>query len=181
MFEIMYYVHGSTPDNEAQTATGWKQVSLSQKGIEQTRKAAERVDGSSFDAIYVSDLLRAIESAEIIFADQKSDIVVDQRLRECNYGEYTGKPNSELLYYEHINTPYPYGECLHDVEMRMRSFLNDLASKRLSKIAIVGHRVPQLALDVIVADVSWEDAINNDWRVCGNWQAGWSYLYHGEF
>ena len=44
------------------------------------------------------------------------------------------------------------------------------------KIAIVAHRAPQLALDVIVKGMSWEDAIKNDWRNTKNWQPGWIYI-----
>lgn len=31
-------------------------------------------------------------------------------------------------------------------------------------IGIVAHRAPQLALDVILKNISFEDAIKNDWR-----------------
>ena len=43
------------------------------------------------------------------------------------------------------------------------------------KIAIVAHKAPQLALDVIIKNMTWEEALANDWRLNGNWQPGWEY------
>ncbi len=177
MIEIIYYVHGSTLDNETHIATGWEQEPLSPKGIRQTEKMAEEIDSREFELIYTSDLLRAIQSTEIIFSNCKKKIITDWRLRECNYGDFTKKSSSILQYDKHINNPFPNGECLHDVEIRIRKFLSELELKKLSKIAIVSHRIPQLALDVIVSGLSWEEAIKRDWRICENWQPGWYYLY----
>lgn len=100
MVEIMYYVHGSTIDNERKIATGWDQIPLSLKGIEQTQMAALQIDSQVYDVVFSSDLIRAIESASILFADRRDDIKIDQRLRECNYGELTKRPNKELVFEE---------------------------------------------------------------------------------
>lgn len=177
MIEIIYFVHGSTLDNESGIATGWNQAPLSARGIRQTQEAALQLEDDMFDTIYVSDLIRAIESAEILFAHRKNEIKIDNRLRECNYGIFTQRPSSELLYEEHIEVPFPNGESLNDVETRIRSFLNEISLSDYKKVAIVGHRVPQLALDVIVLNMSWREAIKNDWRINGHWQPGWCYSY----
>lgn len=178
MIEIIYFVHGSTLDNESGIATGWEQVSLSKKGIKQTQDAALKFEDDMFDAIYVSDLIRAIESAEILFAYRKNEIIIDKRLRECNYGIFTQRPSNELLYEEHIEVPFPNGESLIDVERRIRLLLDEFVLTGYKKIAIVGHRAPQLALDVIVSNITWQEAIKNDWRVTGHWQPGWYYSYN---
>lgn len=177
MIEITYYVHGATLDNENKIATGWDQVSLSLKGIEQTREAALQVDSNIFDAIFTSDLVRAIESAQLLFMERKNEIKVDYRLRECNYGALTKTKNKDLIYNKHIEVPFHSGESLRDVEIRIRSFLKELKFDKYKKIAIVSHRAPQLALDVITTGISWEEAIKNDWRVCGCWKPGWHYIY----
>lgn len=176
MIEIMYYVHGSTLDNERKKATGWDQISLSVKGIEQTQRAARQIDNNTFDAIFSSDLNRAVESAKILFADRKNDIKVDHRLRECNYGTLTKSSNTELVYEKYVNIPFPCGESLRDVEVRVRDFLMELELNKYKKIAIVSHRAPQLALDVIISKFSWKEAIEKDWRICGHWRLGWHYV-----
>lgn len=175
--EITYFVHGSTADNKSKTATGWAQISLSKKGIEETQLAAQFVNAMDYDMIYVSDLARAVESANILFAIRKAEIIIDEQLRECDYGYLTGKSNSQLNYKEHIYTPFPNGESLYDVEGRMRLFLKKIHLFDYKRIAIVSHRAPQLALDVITLKRTWEDAIDEDWRICGNWQPGWKYQY----
>ena len=42
-------------------------------------------------------------------------------------------------------------------------------------IALVAHKAPQLALDVITKNITWEQAIEQDWRKTKNWQPGWIY------
>jgi len=177
IMEIIYYVHGSTLDNESKISSGWEQVSLSLKGVKETQEASLQIDSSKFDAIFASDLSRAVESAEILFAERKHEIKMDSRLRECNYGTYTKKPSNELIYSDHINIPFPNGESLHDVEKRMSEFLRETKALGYKHITIVAHRAPQLALDVITAKTSWEEAIADDWRATGYWQSGWEYIF----
>ena len=64
-----------------------------------------------------------------------------------------------------------------DVEKRIREFINFLKEKYPGKtVGILAHRAPQLALDVIIKGLSWEDAILSDWRKTGAWQPGWEYI-----
>ena len=42
-------------------------------------------------------------------------------------------------------------------------------------IAIVAHQAPQLAIEVVLNNKTWEQVINEDWRKSGNWQPGWEY------
>jgi len=56
------------------------------------------------------------------------------------------------------------------------SFLSDLKRDYDGKhIAIVAHKAPQLALDVLLKGETWEQAFANDWRKRGAWRAGWEY------
>ncbi|MEK9179467.1 MAG: hypothetical protein AAB893_03290, partial [Patescibacteria group bacterium] len=43
-------------------------------------------------------------------------------------------------------------------------------------VAIVSHKAPQLALDVLLRGRTWEQAFSEDWRKNKAWQAGWSYM-----
>ena len=75
-----------------------------------------------------------------------------------------------------IYTRFPNGESYEDVKQRMISFLEDIKKKYDGKhIGIVAHKAPQLALDTILKDMTWEEAFKNDWRTIGKWQAGWVY------
>ena len=77
-----------------------------------------------------------------------------------------------------IKIHFPNGESLKDVEKRIRSFLKDLLEYYHEKnVAIVSHRSPQLALEVILNKKSWKQAIKEDWRLKEpkEWRPGWEY------
>lgn len=171
---IIYFVHGTTFDNASGICSGWKQVELNELGKEQAKKLGETVN-YNFDVIFTSDLIRAIDSSNIAFPNNKK--IVDKRLRECNYGDYDGKDKSLVVYEEHIKDVFPNGESLLDVEKRILSFTEFLKINYDSKtVGIVAHRAPQLALDVITKGISWEEAIEKDWRKTKQWQPGWEYI-----
>lgn len=172
--KIIYFVHGTTYDNASKKCSGWKQVELNDLGKEQAKNLGEINKNIKFDIIFTSDLVRAIDSAEIAFPNVLK--VQDQRLRECNYGILDGEDKNLIRYEDHIIDPFPNGESLKDVETRMRSFIEEILKKyENKKIGIVAHRAPQLALEVITKNITWEDAIENDWRKNGEWKPGWEY------
>lgn len=108
-----------------------------------------------FDIIFTSDLIRTIDSANIAFPNIKK--IQDKRLRECNYGNLDGEDKNLIVYEEHIDVPFPSGESLKDVEVRVQSFINDILKEYKGKtIGIVAHRAPQLAFEVITKNISWE-------------------------
>ena len=175
--KIIYFVHGTTTDNASKLCSGWKEAMLNDLGKEQAKNlgniSRERED--NFDIIFTSDLKRTIESSNIAFPEMNK--ITDNRLRECNYGDLDGKHKSLVIYEEHINHPFPNGESLKDVEKRMREFIEFIKENYKGKtIGIVAHRAPQLALEVITKGITWEEAINNDWRKTGDWMPGWYYV-----
>lgn len=174
--KIIYFVHGTTTDNAAKLCSGWKEAMLNDLGREQAENLGNisRKRGDKLDVIFTSDLMRAIESSNIAFP--KIEKITDSRLRECNYGELDGEHKSLVIYEEHIKEAFPGGESLEDVEKRMRDFVDYLKQNYAGKtIGVVAHRAPQLALDVIIKGISWEEANANDWRKTGDWQPGWEY------
>ena len=70
----------------------------------------------------------------------------------------------------------PNGESYKMVKDRIASFLADAKRDYEGKhIAIVGHKAPQLALDVLLKGMTWEEAFETDWRKTKSWQPGWRY------
>ncbi|MDX2776604.1 histidine phosphatase family protein [Streptomyces caniscabiei] len=176
--KITYFVHSITKDNEKGLATGWLPGELSHEGIKRARDVSQQIQDLQFDAVFSSDLRRAVHSAQLFFGD-RFPTFLDWRLRECNYGDLDGtsaadfKKNREA---EYIDTSYPSGESYKDVELRLRSFLADAAQLFPNgHIAIVAHQAPQLALEVIANGKPWQQAVADDWRRTGNWQPGWQY------
>ena len=173
--KITYFVHGTTIDNLEHKSTGWLPGKLSPKGIDQSIILKEQVDINQFDVVFCSDLQRAIDSAKYTFEGVK-EMIKDERLRECNYGDFNGKDSSLVKYEEHITEKFPNGECMLDVEERIKSFCHYLIENYDGKhIAIVAHRAPQLAFQVLTEGKTWEEAVSQDWRKTKSWQPGWIY------
>jgi len=176
--KITYFVHGTAIDNEKEISSGWKDVELSELGIKQSKELPRQIGNKKFDVVFCSDLKRAVESAEISFKG-KFPIKKDKRLRECNYGDYNGKSYEivEPMQEKCITKKFPSGESYEDVKLRINDFLIFLKKNYDGKnIAIVAHKAPQLALDVLIKKMTWKQAFENDWRKRKVWQSGWEYI-----
>ena len=173
---LTYFVHGTTIDNEQKLATGWLPGELSEIGRDQARALANQIGNKVFDVMICSDLKRAIDSADIGFAG-RCPIVQDPRLRECNYGDFDGMDKSfKRDMTKYISVPYPNGESYQDVEKRLAQFLADLKQQYEGReVAIMAHEAPQLALEVLLNNKTWEEVIAENWRTTGAWQPGWIY------
>lgn len=177
MVNITYFVHGTTTDNEKEISSGWYDVDLSEKGIEQSIDLKDQIKDKTFDVVFCSDLKRAIHSAELTFKGAV-EIIQDKRLRECNYGDFNAKPSEivEPMQEKCITERFPDGESYEDVKKRIADFLEMLKRDYDGKnIAIVAHKAPQLALDVLLKNKTWEQAFAEDWRKRKAWQPGWAY------
>ena len=175
--KITYFVHGTTVDNEAHISSGWSDPDLSAKGVKQSEELAKQTKNMTFDIVFTSDLKRAIHSAQITWGN-KYQIMPVHRLRECNYGYYNGKPSSlvEPMQESCIFKPMPDGESYEMVKERVNEFINFLRQNYNGKhVAIVAHKGPQLALDVLLKGLTWEEAFEHDWRKSNAWQPGWEY------
>jgi broad specificity phosphatase PhoE len=176
MTTLTYFVHGTTTDNENDIATGWLPGELSALGHKQAEELGKRIARQRFDAVFCSDLARAVESAKLMFG-RTQKITLDKRLREANYGNWTGGPHAfKDRLDDFVDKPFPHGESYRDVEKRLRDFCEFLKQNYDGKhIAIVAHQAPQLALDVILKHKTWPQAIAEDWRKTKSFQPGWQY------
>ena len=173
--KIIYFVHGTTSDNIEGKCSGWNQVELTDLGRERAIKLGQIRKDTHFDVIFTSDLIRAIDSANLAFPNVNH--IQDKRLRECNYGDLDGKDKKLVVYEDHIDIPFPNGESLKDVEKRIADFIEFLKENYAGKtVGIVAHRAPQLAFEVLTKNITWYEAIKNDWRNTKSWQPGWEYI-----
>ena len=175
---ITYFVHSTTNDNEQDKFSGQNQVGLSNLGKKQAEELKNQIE-YNFDYIFCSDLNRAKETTKIIFPN--SNIIYDERLRECDFGDLTGLTHKDIFdqkpELDGIKNKYPNGESYKDVEKRIKDFLNECYEKYKGKhIAIIAHKYTQLAIEVLLSNKSWEQAIESDWRKEKKWQPGWEYI-----
>src|SRR3989338_2609186 len=62
---ITFFVHGTTVDNENEVSSGWHDAELSLLGIKQSIELRKQIASQHFDAVFCSDLQRALDSANL--------------------------------------------------------------------------------------------------------------------
>lgn len=172
--DIIYETHSTTTDNEAGIATGWLPGTLSAAGRKQAEELSRRSRSRQLSAVFVSDLRRAVETAEIAFADSDVPVYKDARLRECNYGTLNGMPVAELARRRarHIDTPFPGGQSYHQVVEQTRDFLRELAEPWDGRhVLIIAHSANRWALDHLLKGMPLDDLVDAPFA----WQEGWYY------
>jgi len=92
--------HGESDWNLKNLFTGWTDVDLTEKGIEEARQAGRLLDdlGYSFDIAYTSVLKRAIRSLWLILDEMDLmwiPVIRDWRLNERHYGALQGLNKAE--------------------------------------------------------------------------------------
>ena len=148
--DICLIRHGATAYNAEgggiDRIRGWKNVPLSDEGRRQVQELAEKLKNSGIKFIVSSDLDRARETAEAIARRTGADLVLSQKFRPWDLGEYTGQESMAVhpvmvkAARERPHRPVPGGESFADFRGRVFSGLREfMAQKRDERMAIVTH------------------------------------------
>jgi 2,3-bisphosphoglycerate-dependent phosphoglycerate mutase len=173
--EIVYETHSTTEDNELVIATGWLPGRLSDAGRVNAAALGHRRCDDGLAAIFVSDLERAIETVEVALAGSAIPVLMDWRLRECDYGQLNGAAAHEVhgdrrMY---LDLPYPGGESWRQAAVRVSRFLSDLPLRwDGQRVLVVGHAATRWGLEHYLKGEDLEEVITADFT----WQEGWEYL-----
>jgi broad specificity phosphatase PhoE len=169
---LVYETHSISIDNERGIATGWLGGELSERGRELARALGDRRRAEA-DVVYSSDLERAVETARIAFGES-GPIQLDERLRECDYGELNGHPVAEIdaERLHRITTPFPGGQSYLDVVEQMRTFLDDLRSRHDGqRVVAISHSANRWALQHLLEGTPLEELVAAPF----DWQPGWLF------
>lgn len=153
--------HGETQWNKEGRMQGWKNSNLSEKGVENAKKLGQNLKGISFDYVYCSPLGRAVETANYILGEEKSEIILNDNLREMSFGIWEGMMHDEVekLYpeekYNLWNKPELYksmeGEDFHQVIERAEKFLKDISENKVGEnILIISHAILIKAIYAVI-------------------------------
>jgi 2,3-bisphosphoglycerate-dependent phosphoglycerate mutase len=87
--------HGQSEWNLKNLFTGWRDVGLTEKGVEEAQSAGSKLreEGLTFDIAYTSALKRAQGTLSLILEELGQpglETVKDQALNERDYGDLTG-------------------------------------------------------------------------------------------
>jgi alpha-ribazole phosphatase len=122
-------------------------------GYRQVERLRDRLEDEQIDAVYSSDLKRALVTAQVVSSGHNLDIVTCPELRELNYGEVEGLTFDEIggLYPEVAESvtsfspqlSFPGGESLAGFIERVTKFLDRLDGHTPSQtMLIVSHNGP---------------------------------------
>lgn len=82
--------HGQTPCNIGNRFHGWEDCELTETGLAQARAVARRLTGERVDAVYSSDLRRAMQTARAIADPHGLQPLAEPGLRERSAGRFEG-------------------------------------------------------------------------------------------
>ena len=173
--ELVFETHSITEDNERGIATGWRPGRLSARGRELAAELGQRRRHDGIAAVFSSDLARAAETASIAFGASPIPVLLDWRLRECDYGSRNGTAAADRLARrgDHLDDPYPGGESWRQAVSRVGRFLGDLPLRWSGqRVLIIGHVATRWGLDHLIGGTPLEDLVAADFA----WQEGWEYL-----
>jgi broad specificity phosphatase PhoE len=170
---VVFETHATTHDNEQGRATGWLPGELSEVGREQAVDLGRRRQDDGIDAVFSSDLARAVQTTDLAFGG-RLPVLHDWRLRECDYGAWNGAARSVVLgdRLAHLDDPYPGGESWRQATGRVAGFLADLPARWAGRrVLVVGHVATRYGLEVALCGASLEQLLSTEFA----WQPGWEY------
>lgn len=94
MATVLLARHGETDWNRDHRWQGYTGPGLNEQGRRQAMRLATSLD--SIVAIYSSDSVRAVETAEIVGVSLGLAVETDARLREVSFGEWEGLTRHEI-------------------------------------------------------------------------------------
>lgn len=132
MAQLVIFRHGQSTWNLENKFTGWVDVELSPKGIEEAKAAGLKLNGFTFDYAYASALKRAQNTLSLALDAAKHppiDAAYDQALNERMYGDLQGLnkeetavkygPEQVKIWRRSFDVPPPNGESLKDTAARV--------------------------------------------------------------
>lgn len=134
--------HGESETNQKRVYTGQFDTRLTEKGKDDAKRAGEFLKQVSFEKIYTSDLIRAIETAKIAIPGCYYE--ASALLREISVGNLVKKPVSILTDEQKANiTQNGYvefgGETNVEFQGRISRFIKELEPLDLKNVAVFTH------------------------------------------
>jgi broad specificity phosphatase PhoE len=154
--------HGETVWNVERVFQGHQDSELTARGREQARRLGQRLAAERLQAVYASDLGRAMRTAEQVARHHALEVRPHQGLREIDTGVWTGLPRDEVraapewsamldLYrrrpWEHR---MPGGETVGEVQARSLAAVRQIAEQHPGeRVAVIAHH---LVVETIMAE-----------------------------
>ena len=175
MARLILLRHGESQWNLENRFTGWVDVPLSAKGVEEAKQAGEKLRGVTFDRAFSSVLARANETLRIVLevlGQTNIPIEKDKALNERMYGDLQGLNKAETakkygdaqvkIWRRSYDVKPPGGESLKDTAERALPYYEKMVKPHLLKgetIIIAAHGNSLRALVMELDQLSKEEVL----------------------
>lgn len=170
--EIVLVRHGPTDYNLQRRWQGRIDVPLNATGINLATAIGRflRLKNICLDQIYVSPLVRAVQTAQAI-SSVASNLIVDGRLTEIDLGQYDGRHEDEirqeigsrkydLWRNSNFRMPAPDGESFEQLHKRVGEFFTDITDDESRRPVVVAHQGVLMALKSVISGDSSQMALS---------------------
>ena len=149
MTTLLLIRHGQTDWNLEGKYTGQADIPLNETGRAQAYEAAELLRQQPVDAIFSSDLMRALETAAIVAGKSECgvNIQTDPRLREIKQGVWEGMHFNEIKRRfsvefaarerNPLEVAAPGGETVGEVQQRVLSAIREICAQYPSGVVVI--------------------------------------------
>ena len=176
MTTLVLIRHGQSLWNAENKFTGWTDIGLSEKGIEEAEEAGKKLENVPFDVVHTSALIRAQKTAEIIIKKNKKSkkipVYKDKRLNERHYGSLQGLNKKETaekygaeqvhIWRRYFDVPPPDGESLKmNAERTIPYFKENIIQdlKKGKNVLVSAHGNSLRSIVMYIENISKEDVV----------------------
>lgn len=146
---ILLARHGQTDWNLERRVQGHTDRALDETGRAQARTLADELEDEQLDAIYSSDLIRALDTARHVADRRGLSVMALPDLREKHFGTWEGLTDAEVIerFPSARNDPWGDGETGESVERRVLRALRRIADAHPNgRVLVVSHGGPLRAV-----------------------------------
>ncbi len=176
--------HGQSTYNEENRFTGWKDVDLTEKGVNEAINSASLLKDIPIDLAFTSNLMRAQKTLDLIL--NKLNLVLNvtkhEALNERDYGSLVGQNKSEAaqkygedqvqIWRRSYDVPPPEGESLKMTLERTVPYFKNVIQPLLSdsnNIIISAHGNSIRSIVMYLLSISENDILKTEIGWCEPW------------
>tara|TARA_Y100000768_G_scaffold113301_1_gene83495 strand:+ start:128 stop:790 length:663 start_codon:yes stop_codon:yes gene_type:complete len=176
--------HGQSVYNEENRFTGWKDVDLTQKGIDEAIASADLLKNITIDTAYTSNLMRAQKTLSLILGELELNLPItkNEALNERDYGSLVSQNKFEAaekygkdqvqIWRRSYDIPPPDGESLKMTLERTVPYFKDVIFPTLSEnknIIISAHGNSIRSIVMHLLSITQEDILKTEIGWCEPW------------
>jgi len=172
--------HGQSEWNLKNLFTGWRDVGLTEQGIEEARAAGRKLkaQGIAFDIAFTSALKRAQHTLDLMLAEMgeaRLPVIKDQALNERDYGDLSGLNKDDArkkwgeeqvhIWRRSYDVAPPGGESLRDTAARVLPYYIQQILPRVmrgERVLVTAHGNSLRALVMVLEKLTPESILKRE-------------------